>query len=475
MSGPSRHRPDDSPNPQGTHATLGLGIKPTWERWAFVLLLLFFIAFGYNVLQRSAFSDRRRTDAGVFFRAGWAVRNDVNPYQVTDENDFYYLYPPGMAALLVPLADPPAAPPLPAERNPSTHVRPPGYLPYPVSIVLWYVFSVACLIVSVHCVCRGLELASSNPAVRAITPASGGWWNLRFWPLLAVLPDFGSTLSKGQVNTILLACIAGGMLMLVRGRKVIAGVLLALGACIKVFPGVFAFEVLARRDRRLLAGYALCGVACMIVLPVVVFGPAKALDYTMIFADRVLLSGLLGKDTTLQSGSGWSNTDNQAIAGVLHNVTNIGTPRLQRPSSPAPWVQPVHALVSLALLVITITIGRGWRFWAWRDDAPMVAILRLSMLSCLMIAAVPMCHRHYAVFLYPGVAAIVFLSMQRSKLALPTGAGLALAVALPIVLGIPKFQQTGFVRDLPALLLCTLVVWGLCAMRLRAENRAPLA
>lgn len=458
---------------------LYLGVKPTWERWALVLLVLFFVWFGWNVLQRSAFSDRRRTDAGVFFRAGWAVRNDVSPYRVTDENDFYYLYPPGMAAMFVPLADPPAAPPLPFEKDPKTHARPPGYLPYPVSVVLWYVLCVGCVGVSVHCVCKALEESSSDPAVRSITPRWGGWWNLRFWPLLAVLPDIGSSLSKGQVNTILLACLAGGMLMLVRGRKVAAGVLLALAACIKVFPGIFGFEVLARRDRKMILGYALCGAACMIVLPVVVFGPAKAMEYTLVFADRVLLSGLLGKETTLQSGSGWSNTDNQAIAGVLHNVMNITTPRMQRPATPAWWVQPVHAAVSLGLIGTTIVLGRGWKFWAWAQEGGLASILRLSMLSCVMIAAVPMCHRHYAVFLYPAVAALVFLSMQRSTLGLPTGAGLAVAAGLPIALGIPKFQQTGLLRDLPMLLVCTLVVWGLCAAALwreaRAENAGPVA
>lgn len=467
----------DTPNqlPKSSRGEPGVGIAPTWERWAFIAIALFGVIFGGIVLQRSAFSDRRRTDAGVFFRAGWAVRAGVNPYTVTDENDFYYLYPPAMAAAMVPLADPPPDPPLPPQKDPSTHVRAPGYLPYPVSIMLWYLLGAACVVLSVQCMCRSLELSAANPRVRAITRADGGWWNLRFWPLLAVLPDVGSTLSKGQVNTIVLACITGGLLLMVRAgarQRWWAGALLALAACIKVFPGIFAFEVLARRDRRTIFGYGACALICMILLPLGVFGPSKAIEYTEFFADRVLLSGLLGKETTLQSGSGWADTDNQAIAGALHNVMNINTARGQRPARPAAWVQPTHAIASLALLSITLMLGRGWRIGHWRTDSGLMTALRMSMLSCLMIAAVPMCHRHYAVFLYPALATLIFLSMQRSSLALPTGGGLGLAISVPLALGAAKFRQEGLLRDLPILLVITLTLWTMCAIALQRLARS---
>lgn len=445
----------------------GLGVKPTWEKWAGVVLLVLIVAFGANVLKRSAYSDRRRTDAGVFFRAGWAVRNNISPYLVTDENDLFYIYPPGMAAFMFPLADPPASDPLPYEKDFREHPRPEGYLPYDVSIVIWYALSVLAMGYTVHATCRALEESSPNPAVRTITPARGGWWNLRFWGLLAVLPDVLSTLSKGQVSTFLLACIAGGSLMLVRGRKLLAGALWAAAGCAKVFPGVLGFEVLARLDRRMMIGMACCTVALMVVLPMAVYGPEKAVEHTVVFADRVLLAGALGKETTMQSGSEWSNTDNQCFAGVLHNVTNITTPRGERPKSPASWVQPTHAIASLLMIAVTLTVGRGWRVWSWKDDPGLIACLRAGMLCCVMIAAVPMCHRHYGIFLYPGITALVFISLRRSPYALPTGAALTLVIMLPIATGVAKIEQQGLVRDLPILLAAALAVWGVSLMKVR--------
>lgn len=425
---------------------LGVGIAPSWEKPAFVALVLFAIAFGWLVLDRSAFSDRRRTDAGVFFRAGWAVREGVNPHTVPDENDWYFLYPPGMAVFMVPLSDPPADKP----RE--------GHLPYPVSVVLWYALSVACVVASVRWIAAALEERAASPEVRAITPASGGWWNLRFWPLMLCLPDFGSTLSRGQVNVHMLALICLGTLLIVRGRSLLAGGALAAAACIKVFPGIFVFYVLARRDGRALAGYAACGVALMVVLPLVAFGPTRAFEYTKMFAEQVVLAGVgLADVPKLQAGSGFENTDNISVQGVLHNVTHIGTPRGQRPAEPAAWVQPVHALVGVGLLIATLAVGR---VRSPRDGLDVV--LRVGMLSCVMIAAVPMAHRHYMVFAFPAVAALVFANMQRSKLGTLDGWGWPLAIAYPLLLSLPRFEQQGVLRDLPIPLVVNLVVWGLC-------------
>ena len=50
-----------------------------------------------------------------------------------DNHGWHYCYPPTFAILLVPLADP--YPFLPQD----------GYLPFAVSVAIWYVFGVACV------------------------------------------------------------------------------------------------------------------------------------------------------------------------------------------------------------------------------------------------------------------------------------------------------------------------------------------
>ncbi len=466
----------------------GVGIAPSWEKGAFVALAIAAIVIGWVVVDRSAFSDRRRTDAGVFFRAGWAVREGQDPYAVSDENGWFYLYPPGMAVFLTPLAHAPPPEPLPPAKDADLWYAPAGYLPYPVSVAIWYALSIGCLVLSVRWMCGALERSAERAEVRSITPASGGWWNVRFWPTIAVLPDALSTLSRGQVNILLLALICLGVDRFSRGKRAWGGAAWALAACLKVFPGVFVFYLLARLDRRAMMGYIACGLACMAALPVVVYGPSKAVEHTWTFMEGVLLAGLgLTDAPSLQAGAGPENTDNGAIQGVLHNLTNIGTPRGERPTEIAGWIKGVHVACSLALLAGAVLVGRGLRLGGGRKDGVsgagevnlgepgIVMMLRTGMLCCVMLAAVPMCHRHYLVLLYPAAAAVIFASMQRSTLALPTGGGLLVAVGMPIALAIPKASQTGLLRDMPIPLACMLVLYVLCAAEIRRCVRSAAA
>ncbi len=89
------------------------------------LLLLFFIAFGAWVEVRGAMLHTRKTDAGVYFRAAWAVRTGNDMYYVTDDRGWHYIYPPLFAILMTPLADPPA------DRYRG------GYMAYEASLGIW--------------------------------------------------------------------------------------------------------------------------------------------------------------------------------------------------------------------------------------------------------------------------------------------------------------------------------------------------
>src|SRR5947209_172763 len=97
-----------------------------WERGCLWALAVAAALFGGLVEYRSAFLSRRMGDVGIFLRGAWAVRSGADLYRVTCDIGFHYNYPPLFAILLAPLADPPAG------------VARAGFVPYPVSVAVWY-------------------------------------------------------------------------------------------------------------------------------------------------------------------------------------------------------------------------------------------------------------------------------------------------------------------------------------------------
>ncbi len=447
-----------------------------------MLLIIGVLLFGALTVKRSAFSERRMTDAGVFFRAGWAVREGVDPMSISDENGWRYLYPPAIAAAFVPLADAPVSEPLPSTPSGPETPAASGYMPYWVSVAIWYFFSVLCAAASIELLARTLTRGSADPNIRALKPTHGGWWNIRFWPMLCLAPDFGSTLSKGQINLHMLVLICGGIFLFAQATRLGAdssqpsrrfgpafwgGVCMAMAACIKVIPGILVFDVLARRGWRAIIGYGACGLAVMVVIPVLVFGPVRAYESTWTFMDKVLLAGLAGSDERLQHGAGFDNTDNLSIQGSLHNLMHIHEPRGERPEKPDAWVKPTHLAVSIGLLIATLLIGRG------RPDDALAITLRVGMLCAVMLLATPMCHRHYYVFMLPAVFALVFMNIGRSPLGFLHGWGVVLIPVYPTLMGVARVQSEGLLRDLPIPLALNLVVWSMCALAL-ARRAATL-
>ena len=95
-----------------------------------------------GMLQGEA-STERTGDLGVYLRAAWAAGLGEDIYQATDSHGWHYLYPPLLASLLVPFADPPESAPSAARA---------AAIPYGVSLGLWYWLGVGCLLVSVNTV-----------------------------------------------------------------------------------------------------------------------------------------------------------------------------------------------------------------------------------------------------------------------------------------------------------------------------------
>src|SRR5262249_40530966 len=154
----------------------------------------------------------------------WAARVGENLYTVTDENGWHFCYPPVVALLLTPLADAPPG----ADRT--------LMLPWAVSVLLWYLLSLACLFLAVHWMARTLEACSDALARRTMPAGCRRWWFHRNLPIVVCLVQIGGTLSRGQVNLIIIMCVAGSYAALMAGRRLRSGLWLAAAICFKVIP-----------------------------------------------------------------------------------------------------------------------------------------------------------------------------------------------------------------------------------------------
>lgn len=427
-----------------------------WEKWAIALIFAGFLAFGAVVLQRSAFLQLRMTDAGVYFRAAWAVRSGADPYTIQDDRGWTYLYPPTLAVLLTPLADPPPG----ADRS--------LMLPYPASVAVWYALSLVFLATAAHWLGKAVEESCSDPGLPAIPTGGWTWWRHRLFPVVVCLPAVGSTLSRGQVNTLLLMTLAGMILCVVRAQRFRAGLWLAAAVALKVFPAYLLLYPLLRRDGRWVAGFASGLVLLLLVVPGVLVGPATAWGYNRAFVERMLLPHL-GLGPEQQKVAELQRTmDSQSFMSVIHSTRNLAEVRAQDLNAPTGAERTVHIALALVMAAATVL---AW--WPGRKSGPRPAVLLLGLLACAMIASSAVCHLHYFILAIPLITGLLATALERS----PTGRLRAWMWALTVlyVVGntlprLPGFDLGAMRLDLPVTrylgvaMYTGLALWGLGAV-----------
>jgi alpha-1,2-mannosyltransferase len=445
----TEEHPTLSPEPRSSSLT-------QVERGGLWLLFVVFVVFGGVVELRSAFLRRRMGDLEVFLRTAWAVRAGVDIYQVTDHNGFHYHYPPLLAIVLTPLADPPS-----------------GYdrswtLPYAVTVALWYALSVVCLAVAVHSLASALEETTLDQRAPRPPPSSRCWWALRIVPVLVCLPAIGHTLMRGQVGLLLLLLLSGMLRCLIRRQSTRAGIWLAGAICLKVIPAFLLLVPFYRRDIRCLAGCTLGLFVGLLAIPAAVFGPERTLAYYREWTDVLLRPGLgTGADQSrARELIDITATDSQSFQAILHNTIHRdpGT----RPPQPASWVRGVHWMTG-ALLTL-LTLAAGWRRTA-NDGVALV--LFVSALVIIMLILSPVCHLHYfclAVPLVMGLMAASWRSQHTRSSAIVLAAGFIVHTVATTLPHFPLFQR---MRDVGLATYGTLLLWWIAIVFLRFADRRP--
>ncbi|MHB1425277.1 MAG: glycosyltransferase family 87 protein [Gemmataceae bacterium] len=412
------------------------------ERCALAAFFLILALFAVLVEHRSALQHTRKGDLNVFLRAGWAVRSGANLYAVTDDNGFHYHYPPLLALLVAPLADAPAG----ADRT--------NMVPYAVSVAVCYLLNLLLLAFAVHQLARALERATDGGLPLSWPAGSRGWWALRMTPILACIIPIGHTLSRGQVNLLLLALFAGFLADLLNGRHFRAGLWLSGAICVKIIPAYLVLLPLWRRDGRCLAGCAAGLVLGLLLIPAVFLGPTRTVECYRDMTRTVLLPGLGNGDDASRAEelTNQTATEGQSILTALHNTLHYDL--ATRPRKASPQLRHISYLIG-GLLTLTVLGVFGWRRRG--DGIDLVLFFGLLVVNMLLIS--PVCHLHYFSLLLPLAMALV---AERCR----TQAGLSPGPWLFVVLignGVanllPQMPDMNIFRDCGSAMYGSLLMW----------------
>lgn len=420
-----------------------------WERVLLIVFALVLLAFGLLVEYRAVYQQTSKTDFGVYARAAWAVRTGQDPYafHVHDNNGWHYCYPLPFAVLLTPLADPP-----PWEQRT-------GYLPFAVSIGVWYALNVVFLFLAAHLFARSVLTGESFGSRR--------WWSARIMPLVIASSGLGYTLARGQSNILVVLLVALSFAALTSDRRLLSGIWLAAAAVLKVFPAYLLLFPILRRDFTALLGWICGSLILLLGVPAAYPTSARAADWGWKVIRVVLAPGLGqgGDQTRAKELTNTTATDSQSFAALIHAWRHPD--RFQRPENASVDTKLAHW--GIGAVLTAIMAGFVWRRLAV-ENSPQHNLIILGCLCVLMLLLTPVSHMHYYALAYPLVAGLWLTHLancpQRTYPQLSTMMGLfawGLLVALPLLPG--EFCAELRDKGLAVFVTLALWAWGLFSIR----------
>jgi alpha-1,2-mannosyltransferase len=242
--------------------------------------------------------------------------------------------------------------------------------------LVWYALNLMCLIAGIALTLR----AWTAVRARAGLPVAP-WQPALFASLAAVLFPLQTNFEHQNMNTLLLALVAGAMLTLTTGSAAIAGALVGFAAALKAFPALcIAYFAAARNWTACLV--SLFTAAVLSLLPALAYGPEG-------FGELVATWLRLGR-------SGWpTRGNNQSLVAAIDRWTGGAGVEGVRTAADAPVTITLFAAVAVLLvLILGFAIVR-----ATRSAACVPA--EIAAVATLAILLSPIAWDHYWTLLFP--------------------------------------------------------------------------
>jgi hypothetical protein len=434
------------------------------EAAGIIVVVVLICVFCVAIERRTAFRkppNPPMTDLDVYLRSAWAVRTGRDIYQVCDQNNWHYVYPPLVAICFVPLAAPP--PDSPEWRDEYT---PPG-----LSVAIWYFLSIACVVFAVQGLAAAIE---GRRNIIAFPPKPAGekrmYWALRLIPVVVALPAIMTSLNRGQMESLTLFLIAMSILAAVRGRQIRAGLWLGAAICIKLLPAFLVLYPLWRRQWRFVAACAAGAAFGLLIIPSLVFGPTRTASYYLEYAHVMVLPsmGWGGDRSRLEELIRLNGGDGESILTSIHNASYRQLPRDARPQEATPAVRVLSIGIGLALLAATL-----WAAGREPRDSGVGAVLFFGLLILDLLLNTPKSHSHYYCLIVPLVMGIVAAEWRRAgrdHISWPVIAVLVIYFCVDMIARLSWADYT--IRDLGIPTMAALLLWlvgAACLARLRAQ------
>lgn len=404
--------------------------RTSTSRLLVLLAIVFVILSTVNALKKGG-------DAAVFFEGGRRFLHAEPLYAGSSAADGF-IGPPFQAMFFAPFAAVASASPVAAK-------------------LLWHALNVVCL---------GLGIWLSMKAWDAVRGQNGlpgrSWLTMLFAPLIAILLPLQTNFEHQNMNTVLLALIAGATWQLTLGSAAVGGLLIGTATALKAFPALLILYLAARRYWTA----AITAVASAFVLSVPISLGVYGLSG---FSDLVSAFWRL-------SNSGWPiRGNNQSLIAALDRLT-IGTLTAGvegtgvRVMSEAPLAAALFAGVAVLLMAALVMV-------LVRTPKQRMSIpCEVTAVTVLAILLSPIAWDHYWTMMFPAFL-ILHECSDAAVLGRPARYAFWIAAVLttglsPLTLGRTGFNLSRIFRPTRWLRSsCSPACWR-CAERASSERRA---
>ena len=334
----------------------------------------------------------------------------------------------------------------------------------PVASLIWFVLN--------HCFTLAAAWLMASGCL--LSPSEKRWRPLLFGSLVLVLalnfPLF-RTLTAGQLNCVLLLCLAGAFNFFMRQRDLTAGAILGFAAMYKLAPGLYLFHLALRRRWRAF-GSMLVTCAALGLVSIAVVGLSVHLDFL-----PMLKQMSYGHSTWEEHNAVfWKEPTNQSINSLATHLLVSGN------GFTDPWLELEQRHANAVTQVITLALIAAYVAAAWRrrrtDAKPQTqprreaALFHATLMLALLIPSLMWDHYLLLVIL---PAAWLFVDALRAGRHPRAGLTLALVAltAIPWPFASAHYTSGAAILLMSMKLYPALGLYTLCLIAARPQRVPP--